>query len=266
MTNKLKLGTLISFALMGSAWAAPIVYAVSDSQQFGTFDLGTGAFSQIGSTPDLLYGIVYTSAGLQGLTADGRLVNINSSNGALTTVGNTGLGVSTNVITGLNNNLYTLATNGNLYTINASTGAPTLVGSTGLPTIDPNNDDWNASLTSINGSLYYTIQNLSTNFGPSLYRINPGTGAAQLVGSTQGDLNAAVFAGGVYYATSSASVFSINAGTGAATTLSPIGAGVTPLYGLASVPEPGSLVLMGAGLASLLVARRMSGMRSRRSS
>lgn len=257
MFNKLKLCGLVLFSLMGSAFAAPLTYAVSDSMQFGTLDLGTGAFSLIGNTTDVLYGLVNTSLGLEALTVDGILVRINPTNGAETIVGDTTLGARTNVIGTFGGTFYAISTDGILYRVNPATGALIAVGSTGIPMINPIDDSWYASLAGVNGALYYTLHNTTTGLGPNLYRIDPNNGSSQLVGPAQGYVDAALFFGGTYFAVSSiddptgARIFSINPTTGAATVLGNVGSGVTTLYGLAAVPEPGSLLLLGTGVVAL---------------
>src|SRR5271157_4588342 len=74
--------------------AAPLVYVVNGSQQFGTINIATGAFQQIGPTQP--------EAGSIGLAA--------APNGSLVT----------------------FAYSANLYSINPVTGNSTLVGPTGL--------------------------------------------------------------------------------------------------------------------------------------
>jgi hypothetical protein len=78
-----------------SAKAAPFVYVVTLSQQFGTIDLANGKFQPIGSgTPDGLSNLVRWRGSLRTLTTFptlGSLARINPATGEETIIGETGL-------------------------------------------------------------------------------------------------------------------------------------------------------------------------------
>ena len=84
--------TILTILAAGSVMAGPLGYAVNFSGQFGTIDLGTGAFTLVGSglpnTPDGIGGApggpFYTVDGVSG-----HLLRI-GANGAVSDVGDTG--------------------------------------------------------------------------------------------------------------------------------------------------------------------------------
>ena len=149
--------------------------------------------------------------------------------------------------------------NSDLYSINPGTGAYTLVGPTGLDDCttpeSPCGPTSNLTLGSANGTIY------ATDFQNRIYRVNPLTGTATLIGATgippipfipasfnpNGTINfyeEALFgAGGKLYATFDAFVFDL-------TTLSPVSVAVVPkLYeidpstGVATVVGPTDLAI-----------------------
>jgi hypothetical protein len=123
-----------------SASAGPIVYAVSTNfnnftGQFGTVDLTTGTFNQIGPvTSDPLSGLVPGPNGtLLGVSASGNLDSVNPATGAISVIGATGLGGLAYYTAELNGTVYATDLNSNLYTVNTTTGAASLIGATGIP-------------------------------------------------------------------------------------------------------------------------------------
>jgi hypothetical protein len=177
---------LLALAGATATMAGPIGYVLNFSGQFGTMDLGTGAFTPIGpgvpNTPDGLGGArggpLYTVDGVSG-----HLLRI-ASDGAVTDVGETGTdanvgpnGVS--VIASLTNGaLYALDFSNRLFSIDSGTGALGLLGTLALPTQD---DAYIGNMTtSFNGNsshLFYTLEISSgpNTTGPALFDINPLT-------------------------------------------------------------------------------------------
>src|ERR1700724_316351 len=92
-----RLSLVVSFmcsVLAASASAAPDVYVVTLSQQFGTVDLATGQFTPIGSpTPDGMSNLVWWNGSLLSLATTGAdagyLVKIDPRTGAATFIANT---------------------------------------------------------------------------------------------------------------------------------------------------------------------------------
>jgi hypothetical protein len=252
----------------GAGYADLFTYAVTDSG-FGSLDLTTGAFTLLGGV---------RPGGFDGLgsLADGTLVAIDPANnfvridrttGAVTVIGPTGINafINASLFTG---EQFALDNLNRLYRINPNTGAATLVGPTGLPAIGPT---FANALAGDATSLYYVLEQP----GPvpvtsALYRIDPLTGVATLLGPTGvHSLGGGGFADGTYYAYSgnfpvgtTHQIYSINLATGAATP-GPTYAQTFQIFGSnsgipAAVPEPGSLVLMalGGAVLSLGVWRR----------
>ena len=113
-----------------SAWAGPIGYAVNFGGQFGTIDLGTGAFTAIGG------GTGNTTDGIGGApggpfyTVDatsGHLLRI-GANGSVFDVGDTGTGPNVgpngvSIVGSLTGGaMYALGFSNELYSINTGTG------------------------------------------------------------------------------------------------------------------------------------------------
>jgi hypothetical protein len=116
---------------------------------------------------------------------------VNTSNGALTAIANSGItywdfGSTTS-------GLFALATNGNLYSIDPVTGLATLKGATGL-TINPNLTYYGMSTGS--DALYLTVND-------NLYSLDTTHGTATLIATTDAPepgFGALVTIGGVLYA------------------------------------------------------------------
>lgn len=268
---------------MASASASPIVYAVSTNYntftgQFGTVDLGTGAFNQIGpSIFDPLDGLVAGPNGsLLSLSVSGNLDSVNPATGAVSVIGATGLGGLAGFLGELNGTVYATDLSNNLYTVNPTTGATTLIGPTGMPPCpsltDPA-DVIDEALFTAGGNLYATFDgvNLTTSAvvdSPELYRINPATGVATPVGPTALGIDAAVFVNGTVYAldfsfTGSNTVLSLNPANGNTAFVtdyvsSPVAGGVNAfdIEGAAPTPEPASFALVGAGIGLVFVIRK----------
>jgi hypothetical protein len=131
---------MLFFAVL--ALGDPVVYVVTQNQDqgtqlFGTADLVTGSFHQIGSAVPIGETGLVSGPGGSLLTIDyaGNLNSINPGNGALTIIGATGLGINIAAFGQLGANLYATDLNDNFYSVNASTGAGHLIGATHLPVI-----------------------------------------------------------------------------------------------------------------------------------
>lgn len=207
---------LVLFA--ASASAAPFVYVVTSSQQFGTVDLATGAFHAIGNpTPDAMSNLVWGSEGsLYSLTASGpdvgSLAKINPRTGEVTDIGSTGLGFNAFSLGGVRGKLYLTDFSNNIYRVNPETGVATPIAATGMPP-DPNipftfNSDGTFNLCDegfygIEGALYATFDSFALDpnrtpptiahvfVSPAVYRIDPSSGSATYVAET--DLNLSAF-------------------------------------------------------------------------
>lgn len=165
MPKQQKLICSFAFTLFAaSASAGSLVYVVTDSQQFGTVDLNTGAFHQIGSdTPGQQFNLVPGPNGsLYSLTLSGNLESINTATGATTVIGATGFGAfNVGDLAEVGGMLYATDGNNNLYTVNATTGAAHLIGPTGIPAFAAPPTLGDESLYAVGGKLYETFDNFN---------------------------------------------------------------------------------------------------------
>jgi hypothetical protein len=275
---------IVSLALLAvPASAGPVVYAVTTNfnnftGQFGTVDLTTGTFNQIGpATSDPLTGLAPAPNGkLLGMSASGNLDSVNPANGAISVIGATGLGGLAFELAALNGTVYATDLNSNLYTVNTTSGAASLIGPTGIPpcpSLTNPADVSDETLFTDGGKLYATFDaiNLTTSAivdSPELYQINPATGVATLVGPTALGLDAAVQVNGTVYGfafgyAAPNTVLSLNLANGNTTFVtdyvtSPVAGGVNAfdIEGASPTPEPASFALAGIGIAAIVVSRR----------
>lgn len=211
---------LFAVALLVASANAQQVYVVTSNQQFGTVDLSSGAFHQIGGfTPEGQANLVWGPQGvLYSLTYSGNLETINPATGQTTVIGPTGLGFNAFDLAGVRGQLFVTDFSNNIYSVNARTGVATLLAATGMPA-DPAvpfklNSDGTLnlcaeSLYGVGGSLFATFYAFTIDPGtlaenatvqPGLYRIDPASGLATYVAPTDRDLGAIVAANGGVYA------------------------------------------------------------------
>jgi hypothetical protein len=266
-----------------SASAGPLLYAVSTNfnnftGEFGTVDLTTGAFNQIGPViSDPLTGLVPGPNGnLLSISESGNLDSVNPVIGAVSVIGATGLGDLAYTATELNGTVYATDLYNNFYSVNTTTGVASLIGPTGLPIcpslISPVEVS-DESLFTANGKLYATfdginLMNMSLVDSPELYQINPATGVATLVGATALGLDAAVQLNGTVYGldfgfTGPNTVLSLNLANGNTSFLndyvsSPVAGGVNAfdVVGVSPTPEPASFALVAIGITLVACGRR----------
>src|ERR1035438_8822703 len=178
---------MISLALLSlgaSAHAGTLVYAVSLFGPFGTIDVSTGAFNQIGpALSDPLGGLVLGPNGYLGVSVSGNLDSLNPATGGVTVIGATGLGSQADTMAILNGTVYETDLSNNIYTVNTTTAVAQLIGNTGIPPCPPPPLAGDESLFTANGNLYETFDTLDPStftpiIDPDLYQINPVTGLA----------------------------------------------------------------------------------------
>lgn len=260
---------------------AASVYAVTTNQSFGTLNLDTGAFTQIGpNLPGESSGLIPGPNGnFLSLAFSGDLLSINPRTGVSNLIGATGLGDCSTSMSpcGANSAFFLAQFKGtdyaedaanNLYKVNPTTGVATLVGSTGIPPItfklDATNPDGTVNVADqtlfvSGGNLYETFDagtidfstgNITPVIGPALYRIDPLSGRATRIGATGFGLFSAIDSGGTIFAYSAPlqGLVSLDLATGNTTFLRGVDPSIGFVSGVAPVPEPRTIGLLSLGL------------------
>jgi hypothetical protein len=233
-----------------------MAYMGTDTGEFGTIDLTTGVFSLLGNSGQTLAGMAVNGGKLFASayhTTLGALFNVNPANGALTTLGNSGVDIDDFGST--TSGLFGVGVDGNLYSFNPSNGAATLIGPTGIGF-----GIWRGLST--NSAILYFAD------GINLYTLNTSTGAATLVGNMGGgvEIGALLEEDGNLYGGEeepALQVDTLDPGTGLATSGPPLSGATGHFYALApspiptppSVPEPTSFGLLSVGILGLALLR-----------
>jgi hypothetical protein len=176
----------------------PLAYALSfdgSLGQFGVLDIGSGVFSVIADLPNSGQGLGRDAKGhLYTVDTNNNLVRIKPANGKTKVVGSTGIttpgpvgSTLVDVFASLETGeLFLMDYSNNLYSVDAKTGLATLVGATGIPAIV--SPLYSSSLAGNCQDLFFTITErdatLQFIIPPTLYRIDPRTAVATLVGPT----------------------------------------------------------------------------------
>ena len=173
--------------------------------------------------------------------------------------------------------MYAADFSNNFYSVNPTTGHATLLGLSGLPALpfipqtanpDGSFNFFDEALFSIGGNLYATFG--AGTFNPAtfeltpvipaaLYRIDPTTVHATLIGPTDLGLHTVVGVNGTAYAFSAAThqILTLDLTNGQTAFVSDLDPGVGLIAGAVATPEPGSVWLASFGLVAItLVSRR----------
>jgi hypothetical protein len=250
-----------------------VVYVTGTLNEFGTLDLATGTFQQLGTvTTQPNSDVTGMGFGADGSlyavdnSFDSHLYRINALNGATTDLGSLGQSAFAG---GANaqGTLFVLSQDqpSTLYSVNAPSVATTTIG---MPNFFPDG----LLAVAPNGDIYASAQAATT--GPdSLYRIDHVTGIETLVGSIGDFAFSGVFVGNTLYAFDDTShIITIDTTTGQSTVVGSFSIpGSQWIFGAAvgpqAVPEPSvlALVVVGAGVLGLArVWRRLCGIRAAR--
>jgi hypothetical protein len=222
MKTRIRLIAIAGALMSAIASSGSSVYIVAGQAlgpgQFGTIDLTTGQFQQIGPTePEGYFGLAPGSNGsLLSLTYASNLDSINPTSGNHSQVGPTGLAnclvpqpscpaTSGLTIAGYNGKVFATDIAGDLYTLNLGTAAATLLSNhTGLPggAIVPGSQNPDGSLNFVDEAMWQAGNKLYLTYdawvfngtatpqsvlaAPQLFTIDPNTGAASLVGPITG--------------------------------------------------------------------------------
>ena len=218
--------------LSASAWAQstdPRAYVVTFNGEFGSVDLATGAFHQIGpDTPGFMADLVWSNGILYSLVTSGdnagSLAKIDPATGNVTIIGPTGLGYNAFTLGSVGGKLYLTDFNigggfQNLYSVSSVSGTATLIGPTQVPAdsvapFTPNANGWinlcDETIYGANGKLYVTYDSYATDpipssptylgtdmhIAPVLYQVDPVSAATTQLGDTSPYLDALTAVGG----------------------------------------------------------------------
>jgi hypothetical protein len=291
LTKSLLIGSLSLVLFHVPLSAGPIVYAISagltGNGQIGTVDLANGAYRQIGPTePDGYFGLATGPNGsLLAGTYAANLDSISATTGVPTRIGPTGLGAcvvpspscgpnSFATLGGLAGTVFATDFQNDIYTVNPLTGAATLLnGHTSLPAIpfipgslnpDGTINYFDEAIWGAGGKLYATFDAfvfdlnsftvVKTMVAPELYQIDPSTGIATVIGSTDLGIGAVADVHGTSYAFNDITdqIVSIDLSSGKTSFVSSFDPAAGVIQGaVAVIPEPGSVALAAIGLIGL---------------
>ena len=240
---------LVCAGLFATSASGGTLYANLFANGFGTLDTTTGVFTPLGPSPNI-FGMGFapdgTLYGTDSQTPTGAW-KIDPSSGNVTPLPSLGIPESaTGSTVGSDGLIYAVSSDPNaiFYSIDPTT-TPTLVV----------NDIGSAFAFQSDGLAVFANGVFYTDTGGTLNDIleavDPGTGIATQIGTGMG---VQIFAGAsingiIYGAGSDGNLYTIDPITGLATNPVPISTGPDFVFALASVPEPSTTMLAGAGIA-----------------
>ena len=245
--------SVIVFAVVlwsGITAAGPIMHVHDSGGNLGTVDVATGNVNVIGTMGTVMTDIAFDPLGnLFGITFSG-LYSINATTATSTFIGNHGISGGNALVFGTDGTLYGAGGwSTSLFTIDGSTGLSTNLGTTGFSSggdLAFNNGD--LFLASTTGQLVnIDLVDLSNTMAVGSFGVE---GVFGLASSSTGDL----------FAVAGTNIYQADITTGAATNPpSFLGQGLGGAYGQsffteagATIPEPSTILLLGAGLFCLI--------------
>jgi hypothetical protein len=211
-------------------------YLGTGTGTFGTVDLGTGEFTELGANGEVLAGMGVANGRLFATNyrqVDGTLYRVDPATGALTAVGRSTIAY---VLFGstTSSELFAVGTDDDLYSIHPTTGVATRIGPTGLTGIGTSGSWYGLST---NSATLYLSDALK------LYKLDTITGTATLIGTTGGpELGAMLFENGVLWGGEEEpqiGIAKVNPTTGVVTPGPKLtGKGAASIWALAPYPIP----------------------------
>jgi hypothetical protein len=262
---------LLALVVSVAAQADDMAYTTTNLGNFGTLDLSTGMYTQIGNMGVQLAGLGVSGGNIYGIDdtlSSYTLDEVNPATGAVTTIGTTAFSFGVAAFGSTPGGMFILDNDGGLWEVSATTGFAQYIGATGL-TLTPN-----AVGLSNNSSTLYLSD------GIDLYTVNISDGAATEVGNPPGNnlptyFSQMLFENGTLYGVSNVvlqsgqSVYDLTSGFPSSANVltlagNVIGLAPDPLpVPVSPVPERQNLVLLVTGLVLIGIVIDPSRPRSR---
>lgn len=236
----------LALAAAGAAHADDLAWASDAANNLWRINFTAGNASLIGNTGVFIQDLAYSPQGvLNATTINGQLYSVSTLNAQATWIGSTGLG-NIEALDWVGEDL--VAANFNpvptFYELNPVTGSATWLAQANFQT---------GALRSMEAIDLHTLIGRGDASGGTLYRFNLDTGAVTTLGPMSAMIaGLEVIGPRVYGVGDDGQLYRVNASTGAITQIGDVGNQY--FTGLASVPAPGAVALLGC--VGVVAARR----------